>query len=121
MTKVWSAGAARRRSRVAAAPLPRPGSLASVSRYYAIGELGRVRVSGFVAWLLWLTVHLTFLTGFKNRVSALFHWVVSFLGRSRAERPITAQQVFARQLMEASADPGSAAPILREPIGTPRG
>ncbi|HET6849340.1 MAG TPA: hypothetical protein VFH74_10800 [Gaiellales bacterium] len=54
-------------------------------------------------------------------MSALFHWVVSFLGRSRAERPITAQQVFARQLMEASADPGSAAPILREPIGTPRG
>jgi NADH:ubiquinone reductase (H+-translocating) len=85
---------------------PRPlryrdlGSLASVSRYYAIGQFGRVRVSGFIGWLLWLGVHLTFLTGFKNRVSALFHWTISFFGRSRAERTITAQQVFARQVME---------------------
>ncbi|HYW28237.1 MAG TPA: NAD(P)/FAD-dependent oxidoreductase [Gaiellales bacterium] len=101
------------------------GSLASVSRYYAIGELGPVRVSGFIGWLLWLTVHLTFLTGFKNRISALFHWTVSFFGRSRAERTITAQQVFARQAMERStvaAQPhDSTAPDTGEPIGTPRG
>jgi NADH dehydrogenase len=84
---------------------PRPfryhdlGSLASVSRYYAIGERGRVRVWGFTGWLLWLAVHLTFLTGFKNRVSALFHWTISFFGRSRAERTITAQQIFARRAL----------------------
>ena len=51
---------------------------------------------GSPGWLLWLVVHLTFLTGFKNRVSALFHWTISFFGRSRPERTITAQQVFAR-------------------------
>ena len=72
------------------------GSLAAVSRFYAIGERGRVRVSGFAGWLVWLFVHLVFLTGFKNRVRALFHWTISFFGRSRAERTITAQQVFAR-------------------------
>jgi NADH dehydrogenase len=88
---------------------PRPfryrdlGSLASVSRYYAIGERGRMRVWGFSGWLLWLAVHLTFLTGFKNRVSALFHWTISFFGRSRAERTITAQQIFARRALAASA------------------
>src|SRR5204862_8175995 len=65
------------------------GSLAAVSRYYAIGQRGRARVSGFAGWLFWLVVHLTFLTGFKNRVSALFHWMISFLGRSRPERAIT--------------------------------
>jgi len=87
---------------------PRPfhyldlGSLASISRYYAIGELGRIRVWGFAGWLLWLVVHLTFLTDFKNRVSALFHWTISFFGRSRPERTITAQQVFARQALTAS-------------------
>jgi NADH dehydrogenase len=87
---------------------PRPfrcrdlGSLASVSRYYAIGERGSVRVWGFAAWLLWPVVHLTFLTGFKNRISALFHWAISFFGRSRAERTITAQQIFAREALAAS-------------------
>jgi NADH dehydrogenase len=45
-------------------------------------------------------VHLTFLTGFKNRVSALAHWFVSFLGRSRVERTITEQQVLARLAIE---------------------
>jgi NADH dehydrogenase len=123
--------AAEIRRRLAGDASPRPlryrdlGSLASVSRYYAVGELGRVRVSGFIGWLLWLTVHLTFLTGFKNRISALFHWTVSFFGRSRAERTITTQQVFARQAMERSTTTapaeGSAAPGTREPLGTPRG
>ncbi len=82
------------------------GSLAAVSRYYAIGERRRVRVWGFVGWLFWLVVHLTFLTGFKNRVSALFHWTISFFGRSRPERTITAQQIFARQALAASARAG---------------
>jgi len=75
------------------------GSLATVSRYYAIGERRGARVWGFAGWLIWLVVHLTFLTGFKNRVSALFHWMISFFGRSRPERTITAQQVFARQAL----------------------
>jgi NADH:ubiquinone reductase (H+-translocating) len=83
------------------------GSLAAVSRYYAVGERKRVRVWGFAGWLLWLVVHLTFLTGFKNRVSALFHWMISFFGRSRAERTITAQQVFAREVLAASSRGGA--------------
>ena len=87
---------------------PRPfryrdlGSLAAVSRYYAVGERRGARVWGFVGWLFWLVVHLTFLTGFKNRVSALFHWTISFFGRSRPERTITAQQIFAREALAAS-------------------
>jgi NADH dehydrogenase len=85
---------------------PRPfryrdlGSLAAVSRYYAIGERRGIRIWGFAGWLIWLVVHLTFLTGFKNRVSALFHWMISFFGRSRPERTITARQVFARQALD---------------------
>jgi NADH:ubiquinone reductase (H+-translocating) len=90
---------------------PRPfryrdlGSLAAVSRYYAIGERRGARIWGFAGWLIWLVVHLTVLTGFKNRVSALFHWMISFFGRSRPERTITAQQIFARQAL-AAAGPG---------------
>jgi NADH:ubiquinone reductase (H+-translocating) len=100
--------AAEIQRRLAGDAQPRPfryrdlGSLAAVSRYYAIGERGRARVWGFAGWLFWLVVHLTFLTGFKNRVSALFHWTISFFGRSRPERTITAQQVFARRALAAS-------------------
>jgi NADH:quinone reductase (non-electrogenic) len=78
------------------------GRLAAVSRYYAIGERGGVCVWGVPGWLIWLVVHLTVLTGFKNRVGALFHWMISFFGRSRPERTITVQQVFARSALAAS-------------------
>ena len=99
--------AAPRRGRGAAAlPYRDLGSLAAVSRYYAIGERRGTRVWGFVGWLFWLVVHLTFLTGFKNRVSALFHWTISFFGRSRPERTITAQQIFAREALAASVRAG---------------
>jgi NADH:ubiquinone reductase (H+-translocating) len=87
---------------------PRPfrcrdlGSLAAISRYNAIGQRGRLRVWGFAGWLLWLVMHIIFLTGFKNRASALFHWIISFFGRARAERAITLQQLLARRALEAS-------------------
>src|SRR4051794_6221199 len=88
------------------------GDLASISRYFAIGKLGRIEVWGVLGWVIWLVVHLTFLTGFKNRVTALFHWIISFLGRSRSERTITMQQIFARQALQ---DAGAAqeVPSLR--------
>jgi NADH dehydrogenase len=55
---------------------------------------------GFPGWLVWLVVHLVFLTGFKNRAAALFSCVISFFGRSRYERTIALQQVLARQATE---------------------
>lgn len=69
------------------------GTLASIGRYSAVGEIGPLRFWGFVGWLAWLVVHLTFLTGFKNRISALAHWTVSFLGRARSERTFAVEQV----------------------------
>ncbi|MGN6871203.1 MAG: NAD(P)/FAD-dependent oxidoreductase [Solirubrobacteraceae bacterium] len=78
------------------------GSLAVISRFYAVGERGRVQVWGFPGWLVWLAVHLVFLTGFKNRVAALFSWIISFFGRSAYERTITLQQVMARRALQAN-------------------
>ena len=79
------------------------GSMATISRFRGIAKIGPVQLSGFVGWLAWLVVHLTFLTGFKNRVSALAHWTVTFLGRARAERTITEQQIVARLAIMARA------------------
>jgi NADH:quinone reductase (non-electrogenic) len=77
------------------------GKMATISRFEAIGVIGRVPVWGFPGWLLWLVMHLFALTGFKNRVAVLSSWTIAFLGRGRPQRAITAQQVVARQLAEA--------------------
>jgi NADH dehydrogenase len=70
--------------------------MATISRFRAVAMIGKIRVTGFVAWLMWLAVHLVYITGFKNRVTALLHWFVSFIGRGRSERTATEQQIFAR-------------------------
>src|SRR3954451_1726889 len=75
------------------------GDLATISRFRAVARIRGLRLTGFIAWLLWLGVHLVYLTGFKNRFSALGHWAVSFIGRGRSERSATEQQIFGRQAL----------------------
>jgi NADH dehydrogenase len=65
------------------------GTLAAISRFRAVAHIGPLQLDGFVGWLLWLVVHITFLTGFKNRFGALARWAVSFIGRGRYERALT--------------------------------
>ena len=72
------------------------GSMAIISRFSAVAMVGKLRFGGVLAWLMWLAVHLVYITGFKSRVTALLHWFVSFLGRGRSERTTTEQQIFAR-------------------------
>jgi NADH dehydrogenase len=69
-------------------------AIENASTSAAIGS--RARVSGFAGWMLWLFVHLVGLTGFKNRLSVLSSWTISFLSNSRLQRAITTQQVVAR-------------------------
>ncbi|MBA2464889.1 MAG: NAD(P)/FAD-dependent oxidoreductase [Nocardioidaceae bacterium] len=72
------------------------GSMATISRFRAVALIGRLRFTGFVAWLMWLGLHLVYITGFKSQVTALLHWAVSFVGRGRSQRTTTEQQIFAR-------------------------
>jgi hypothetical protein len=64
------------------------GILAAVSRFSAVARLGLLEVGGFAGWLVWLFVHLTFPTGFKNRAGALARFAVTFVGRGRYERAL---------------------------------
>jgi NADH dehydrogenase len=99
------------RHRLAGTPAGKPfkyfdkGSLATISRFSAVASIGTIRLSGFTAWLIWVAVHLFYLVGFKNRLTAVLHWAVSFLGRGRSERVSTVQQVFARQAIHEYGDP----------------
>ncbi len=72
------------------------GSMATISRFRAVVSFKGLRLSGFAGWLMWLVVHVTFLTGFKNRFQALVHWANTFLGGARSERTITVRQVMSR-------------------------
>ncbi|GAA1810184.1 NAD(P)/FAD-dependent oxidoreductase [Planosporangium flavigriseum] len=76
------------------------GSMATISRFSAVASVGKMRLSGFLGWMLWLAVHLLYLVGFKNRVTAALHWFVSFIGRGRSQRTITIQQIFARTILQ---------------------
>ncbi|MDN4174462.1 NAD(P)/FAD-dependent oxidoreductase [Nocardioides sp. SOB77] len=76
------------------------GSMAIISRFRAVAMVGGLRLTGVIAWLMWLAVHLVYITGFKNRVTAVLHWAVSFLGRGRSERTTTEQQIFARSALQ---------------------
>lgn len=79
------------------------GNMATISRFRAIAEVGRIKVTGLIAWLMWLLIHLIYTVGFKSRITTVLHWMVSFLGRARAERTATEHQTVGR-LAQPSAD-----------------
>jgi NADH dehydrogenase len=69
------------------------GNLATIGRARAVAELPpRIRASGFLAWALWLGIHLFYLVGFQNRILVLIRWGVSFLTHGRGTRLITGER-----------------------------
>src|SRR4051794_6856657 len=76
------------------------GSMATISRFSAVVDLGKVKFEGFIAWLMWLALHLLYIVGFKSRITTVLHWLVSFLGRGRSQRVATQQQVYGRLALE---------------------
>jgi NADH dehydrogenase len=87
------------------APLPPftyhdKGSMATISRFHAVVDLGKLKFEGFIAWVMWLALHLFYIVGFKSRITTVLHWLVSFLGRGRSQRVATQQQVFGRLALE---------------------
>ncbi len=65
------------------------GSLATIGRAAAIAQFGKVHISGFLAWLTWLFVHIMFLIGFRNRIVVMLQWAWSYLTYERAAWLIT--------------------------------
>ncbi len=74
---------------------PRPfryldlGSAAYICRGRAVVKMGRLHASGVPGWLIWLFIHIVFLTGFRSRIGALMSWAVVFMSGSRRERVFT--------------------------------
>ncbi len=64
------------------------GELATIGRSRAVGVVKGVRLSGFVAWVMWLGIHIAYLVGFQNRLLVLTRWTFSYLTRGRGARVI---------------------------------
>jgi NADH dehydrogenase len=89
----------RAEARAAAAGKPAPsrapyryrdkGMLATIGRARAVGSLGRLKVAGLPAWLLWALVHITYLAGFGNRAIVLLRWAWAYFLFRRGARLIT--------------------------------
>jgi NADH dehydrogenase len=65
------------------------GSLATIGRAAGIADLGKVKLTGFTAWVAWLLVHIFFLIGFRNRFLVLFSWAWAYLTWDRGARLMT--------------------------------
>jgi len=65
------------------------GNLATIGRASAVADFGFLRLSGLVAWLLWIVVHVAFLIGFRNRAIVLFEWAWAYFTSKRGARLIT--------------------------------
>ena len=65
------------------------GTLATIGKAAAVGDIGRLHVSGLVAWLMWLFVHIFFLIGFRNRFIVIVEWAWTYLRNDRGSRLIT--------------------------------
>lgn len=72
------------------------GSMATVARYSAVVKMGKIEVTGFIGWVLWLAVHIMFLVGYRNRWTAAWAWGLNVLSPKRWQMTVTDQQMIAR-------------------------
>ncbi len=82
------------------------GSMATIGRSRAVAEVGGLKLSGLLAWLAWLVVHIWYLIGFRNRIVVIFDWARSYFSYRRGARLITGGRL----------EPGP--PAIRPPIGS---
>jgi NADH dehydrogenase len=65
------------------------GTMATIGRSKAVAVVGKIKLTGLVAWLAWLALHLVFLVGFRNKIIVLIQWMYSYCAYKRGARIIT--------------------------------
>lgn len=65
------------------------GHLATIGRRRAVADIKGLRLSGFVAWMMWAAVHIFYLAGFKNRTFVLINWLSNYMSYDKGDRLIT--------------------------------
>src|SRR5438874_13748342 len=67
------------------------GNLATVGRSFAVVESGPLHLTGFLAWVMWLVVHIFYLIGFRNRMLVMLQWAWAYVTHQRSARLITCE------------------------------
>ncbi|MGP0088687.1 MAG: NAD(P)/FAD-dependent oxidoreductase [Xanthobacteraceae bacterium] len=88
------------------------GNLATIGRQAAVVEMGQLRLTGFVAWLLWSVAHIFFLIGFRNRLTVAIDWLWAYITFERGARLITNSGA-AEEPLDAAANAGGGAVAKR--------
>jgi NADH dehydrogenase len=68
------------------------GNLATIGRKSAVADIGRLALTGLLAWLLWSLAHVWFLVGFRNRLAVFMDWIWSYVTYQRGARLITGSE-----------------------------
>lgn len=68
------------------------GTLATIGRNKAVGDLNFIHVSGFIAWIIWATVHIFYLVGYRSRLAVMVEWMWNYVSFYRGSRLITGTQ-----------------------------
>jgi NADH dehydrogenase len=76
------------------------GNLATIGRSFAIADIKNIHLSGFVAWVTWLVVHIFYLIGFRNRLLVMIQWAWAYFTYQRGARLITGEQEETRRIPE---------------------
>src|SRR5204863_10070923 len=84
-------------ARLRGRPLPKfryrdLGNMATIGRSAAVADFGKLHLSGFLAWMMWLVIHLMNLVGFRNRLLVLVQWAWNYFTFDRSARLITGVQ-----------------------------
>ena len=91
------------------------GSLATIGRAAAVAQFGKIHISGLLAWLSWLFIHIFFLIGFRNRIIVMIEWAWSYITYDRSARLITGEsRKITRSSMELAQDAANDAEGLDE-------
>ena len=96
------------------------GSMATIAKYSGVVKIGPIQMTGFIAWLGWLFLHLLYIAGFKQRVTTLLSWALSFVTNGRSQRVVTNQQLVGRLAIEELGSHSSGRLIRGTVPGTPR-
>ncbi|SHJ65259.1 NADH dehydrogenase [Rubritalea squalenifaciens DSM 18772] len=62
------------------------GAMAIIGRSHAVVEFGKIRLTGFIAWMAWLFIHILFLVGYRSKISVLIHWAWNYIHDSPGVR-----------------------------------
>ncbi len=68
------------------------GQMATIGKHRAIAQAGRMKMTGFIAWMAWLFVHVFYLVSFRNRLSVMAQWAWSYTFSKRGARLITQRE-----------------------------